>query len=118
MTKKDLVVRFDGEKTEVKSVGCGSGSGGAAQGGTSASSAAAAAAPAQPLSPNDNPAYGSPLRVAEVPGTGGNGGDVRGEVRRTVPELTVDGRRTGGAGLSRASRKKMSAFLFSSYSAH
>ena len=75
MTKKDLVVRFDGEKTEVKSVGCGSGSGGAAQGGTSAS-----AAPAQPLSPNDNPAYGSPLalRVAEVAGSGGS--DNRGEM--------------------------------------
>ena len=75
-------MRFDGEKTEVKSVGCGSGSGGAAQGGTSASAAAAAAAaPAQPLSPNDNPAYGSPLalRVAAVPG-GSGGSDNRGEM--------------------------------------
>ena len=73
-------MRFDGEKTEVKSVGCGSGSGGAAQGGTSAS-ASAAAAPAQPLSPNDNPAYGSPLalRVAAVPG-GSGGSDNRGEM--------------------------------------
>ena len=117
VAKKDLVVRFDGEKTEVKSV-AGGGGGGVSAAAPVAAAAASALAPAQPLSPNDNPAYGSPLRVAEVPGTGGNGGDVRGEVRRTVPELTVDGRRTGGAGLSRASRKKMSAFLFSSYSAH
>ena len=95
LAKKDLVVRFDGEKTEVKSVaGGGSGGGGASTAAPAAAAAASALAPAQPLSPNDNPAYGSPLRVAEVPGSGGNGGDVRGEVRRTVPEFMVNGRRT------------------------
>ena len=78
--KKDLVVRFDGEKTEV------SAEGGRKAGGGPASSAGAGVAPALPLSPNDNPAYGSPLRVAEVPGTGG--GEVRGEVRR--PALEID----------------------------
>ena len=83
MTKKDLVVRFDGEKTEVKSVAGGGGGGSAAEGGTSASSAGGPVAPAaQPLSPNDNPAYGSPLRAAEVAGSGvggGGGSDVRGK---------------------------------------
>ena len=85
VAKKDLVVRFDGEKTEVKSVA--GGGGGGASTAAPAAAAASALAPAQPLSPNDNPAYGSPLRVAEVPGSGG--GDVRGEVRRPAPELTV-----------------------------
>ena len=81
------MVRFDGEKTEVKSVvGCSSSDGAAeggggrmAEGGSGAPSASASA-PAQPLSPNDNPAYGSPLalRAAELAGRGGS--DDRGEI--------------------------------------
>ena len=90
MTKKDLVVRFDGEKTEVKSVNCscaGEGGGGVGAEGSRkaegcAPSAAAAAAPALPLSPNDNPAYGSPLRAAEVSGSGGAANSSRGELWR------------------------------------
>ena len=88
MTKKDLVVRFDGEKTEVKSVvGCSSSDGAAEGGGRMAEGgsgggapSATASAPAQPLSPNDNPAYGSPLalRAAELAGRGGS--DDRGEI--------------------------------------
>ena len=76
--KKDLVVRFDGEKTEV------SAEGGRKAGGGPASSAGAGVAPALPLSPNDNPAYGSPLalRAAELAGRGGS--DDRGELDGSV----------------------------------
>ena len=79
--KKDLVVRFDGEKTEV------SAEGGRKAGGGPASSAGAGVAPALPLSPNDNPAYGSPLRVTTevAAGNGGGGGsDDRGELDGSV----------------------------------
>ena len=96
MTKKDLVVRFDGEKTEVKSVGCscaGDGGGGVGvEGGRKAEGCApstAAAAAALPLSPNDNPAYGSPLRAAEVGGGGAATNSSRGEIRREEAEIAA-----------------------------